>query len=334
MKFTEAERQVLIATRVIYEDGKTPDQKNYERFNAYFFGDELVDWSIARQSLMKKELLVTSDTVYFLTKEGRLYADELIWNDSFSFTLIQCEQSKTYGVFCERVYGKNLTQFDMMDMAQLQSLLEVLKLDRHNHVLELGCGIGTIAEYISDVTKANIVGIDFAAGAIKRARERTQEKASRLTFQEGNMNYLDFPPDSFDTIIAIDTLYFVSDLEKTVARMMEILKPGGQMGIFYSSMAPTDDTKATLHPDKSLFAKAIQKYDVHYTALDFTEKEREIWQKQKATAEKLKMRFEEEGNLDIYHHRIKEAEIILKYVVSDRISRFLYHVRPPATDQS
>jgi hypothetical protein len=42
--------------------------------------------------------------------------------------------------------------------------------------------VGRIAEYISDVTSARVLGIDLATTVIKWAQERTLEKNDRLEF--------------------------------------------------------------------------------------------------------------------------------------------------------
>ena len=55
-------------------------------------------------------------------------------------------------------------------------------------MLDLGCGNGKMAEYISDCTGANLTGIDFIPFAIQQAQERTQAKRDRLEFKaEGNL---------------------------------------------------------------------------------------------------------------------------------------------------
>jgi cyclopropane fatty-acyl-phospholipid synthase-like methyltransferase len=47
----------------------------------------------------------------------------------------------------------------------------VLNLEEQSQVLDVGCGLATRDEYISDVTKANIAGIDFAGLAILAGNE-------------------------------------------------------------------------------------------------------------------------------------------------------------------
>ena len=261
IEFSEAEKQLLIAVIELARAKRTPNQETFEQFAKDYFKEDLVDWTEAFESLTEKGLLQEKDKVYSLTDQGEIYAKQVLKELSsqrFSEGLIQSEQSKANAVYCERVYEKNLCQWNLMNMEQLNKLLEVLNMNKDDQVLELGCGIGIITEYISDSTQAHITAIDFAAGAIKRAQERTRGKQNRLTFREGDMNNLDFLINSFDTIIVIDALYFVDDLEKTVGQMKAILKPNGQMGIFFSQVIEPEDSKELLLPEKSKLAQVLK----------------------------------------------------------------------------
>jgi ubiquinone/menaquinone biosynthesis C-methylase UbiE len=83
---------------------------------------------------------------------------------------------------------------------------------RGDRVLDLGCGNGGIAEYISDMTGARDTGVNFLPEAIRRALERTAAKRLRLAFCEGDIRELDFPASSFNALVAIDTLYFTEQV--------------------------------------------------------------------------------------------------------------------------
>jgi ubiquinone/menaquinone biosynthesis C-methylase UbiE len=111
-----------------------------------------------------------------------------------------------------------------MDMVQLEKLPEVLNLSAENNVLDLACGMGAIAEYISDTTEAHVIGVDIANEAIAHAQERTQKKRDRLEFRYGTMNNLGFPPASFDTIIAIASLHYTENLGETI-RQKKFINP-------------------------------------------------------------------------------------------------------------
>ncbi len=89
------------------------------------------------------------------------------------------EHSQAHHLFCERVFGKDLCQHGFMDIRQLELLLSVVQLDSSCRVLDLGCGNGLIAEYLSDKTGAHVTGLDYIAQAIQQARARTVSKAGR-----------------------------------------------------------------------------------------------------------------------------------------------------------
>jgi 2-polyprenyl-3-methyl-5-hydroxy-6-metoxy-1,4-benzoquinol methylase len=215
----------------------------------------------------------------------------------------------------------------MADMVQLNKLLSVLKLGKDNKILDMGCGMGVISEYISDATNAHVTGLDFADKVIKRAQMRTKRKKDRLVFKIGNIKNPLFLKNSFDTIIAIDTLYFVKDLEKTVAKMKSLLTPLGQMGIFYSQAVKLDESPGLLKPKGTKLACVLTGLKLRFRTWNYTKSEMSHWKKRKRIALKLMSAFKSEGNLRICKELIKEAEYVLKFVDSRRISRYLYHVQ-------
>lgn len=241
--------------------------------------------------------------------------------------LVKSENSKTYSKFCEQVHGKNLTQFNMANMEQINKLIEILDLDENSKVLDLGCATGKISEYLSDLTNAQILGIDYVKNAIKKAKERTLNKSSKLTFQHMDFNNPKFPENSFDAIIAIDTIYFVDNLEKAIGKLEKLLKPNGIMAIFFSQTIEPDDSPKLLLPNNTKLAIALKKNNLKYDTYDFTVLDKNHWKKSKEVAEKLKEEFENEGNELIYISRKLESEKWLEYVESDKISRYLYHIK-------
>jgi ubiquinone/menaquinone biosynthesis C-methylase UbiE len=334
-EFSQAEKQLLIAVKNVSRRKKDPDRRSLSEFGERFFDEDLVDWTEAYESLARAGYLQRNGNAYSLTAPGEEVAKEVRREDSikgFNERLVRSEKSKAYSGFCERVYGMNLCQCNMMDVEQLNKLLEVLGLNESSRVLDLGCGIGSVTEYISDLTGARITGVDFAEDAIIRARSRTRAKRSRLTYEVGDMNDLQFPDRSFDTIIAIDTLYFVDDLEKTTERMNAILAADGQMAAFYSQLIGTEEPKELLLAGGTRFAQALDNLQLRFQTWCFSENESEIWKKEKRVAEELRAEFEREGYLDLYKSRIKDSKHLLEFVESGRVSRYLYHVKRADAD--
>ena len=325
MKINKTEKQLLSLISGIRKSGKKVTKEFILTVGKHHLKDELSILDSTFKSLFQKKFIKKLNEEYSLTNEAVKFLKKQR-ADSFGKMLVQKEKSKTYGKFCKELHGKNISQFNMMDMEQLNKLLELLEIGEHQKILDLGCATGTITEYISDITKAHIVGIDFADTAINWAQERTKEKQDRLKFITMDMNALDFPKESFDAIIAIDTLYFVGNINKTIQKMKKILKESGKLGIFFSQMVKPEEDKEKLLPNKTIIAQTLKKNNLKFRTWDFTESEKEFWKKNISIAETLKDEFAKEGNSHIYESRINEAKSVLKFVDSDRISRYLYIV--------
>lgn len=54
------------------------------------------------------------------------------------------------------------------------------------------------------------------------------------------MNALDLVPNSFDAVMSLDTLYWAVDLQAKMAKLVEAIKPGGQICVFMMQ-GPWDD---------------------------------------------------------------------------------------------
>src|SRR5512140_1733285 len=142
--------------------------------------------------------------------------------------------SQAHHLFCEKVFGLDLCQHGFADLDQLNQLIKVTGLCQGQRALDLGCGNGLIAGYLSDRSGAHLTGLDYIPQAIEQARQRTADRAARLDFMVGDINHLELAPASFDVILSIDSIYFSDDYEKTIAELTKTLRPGGQMAFFYS----------------------------------------------------------------------------------------------------
>ena len=293
------------------------------------------DWKnlfklLCTRDFIQKDTIKDTDIIYTLTPLGRSQAKQMrrerIGNQ-FSDTHVRSDRSKAYSSFCNQVYGKNLSQANMMDMVQLDKLLQVLNLTYTNRVLDLACGVGKIAEYISDITHAYVLGIDLAAGAIKRAQERTQEKKNRLEFQIGDINNLPLDIIDVDTVIGIAAVHYIEDLNKIIRQLKEILPPNGQMGLFTFQYCTATDSPEILLPENTTLGQILKNNDLRFQTWDFTEKEIEIRHKQLQIARDLIKDFEKEGNKDLCEDRIQECEVDLPRLETGKKRRYLYHVQ-------
>ncbi|HEX8130375.1 MAG TPA: methyltransferase domain-containing protein [Pyrinomonadaceae bacterium] len=339
-ELNEAEKQLLIAVgwlRSRYglmagmDAASKLSRANLEAFGRVWIGKYLADWSDAYRSLVAEGYLSEREGEFSLTEQGSaarkaLEVNAPLWLYEYDNFFSRAEQSRAHALFCERVYGKNLCQHGLADISQLDKLLTALRLTDGDRVLDLGCGNGRITEHLQDLSGAFFTGMDISTEAISQARARTAAKRARLTFRVGNMNRLDFEPQTFDAVVAVDTLYYVDDLEETLRQLTVTLKPAGQMGLFYTQWINDPRERATLLPKNTSLAALLQKQHLKFTAIDLTEPEAQHWRLKLSVLEQLKPEFEKEENLDLYHYRHSEALRYAHWPTGQR-SRHLYHVR-------
>jgi phosphatidylethanolamine/phosphatidyl-N-methylethanolamine N-methyltransferase len=96
-------------------------------------------------------------------------------------------------------------------------------------VLEVGVGTGlALGEYGSNV---EVTGIDFSDEMLELARERVRR--ARLThvteLRQMDARTLDFPDDSFDSVVAMYLISVVPEPRRVLSEMARVCKPGGEI---------------------------------------------------------------------------------------------------------
>ncbi len=88
-------------------------------------------------------------------------------------------------------------------------------------VLEVGCGWGELADWIARDTGAEVTAIDLSPRMVELARERGVD--ARIA----DVQDLPFDDDQFDVVVAAWMLYHVPDLDRGIAELARVLRPGG-----------------------------------------------------------------------------------------------------------
>lgn len=99
-------------------------------------------------------------------------------------------------------------------------------------VLDVGCGEGSISDFLNPQQRPHYVGIDLSKEAIQIAK---QKRGPPLRFVH-SAAHLFHPVNKFDVIVFSDVLYYVEH-EKVISQYIEYLNPNGIMiiSIFHQS---------------------------------------------------------------------------------------------------
>jgi SAM-dependent methyltransferase len=90
-------------------------------------------------------------------------------------------------------------------------------------VLEVGGGPGELAERIATGVAAEVVMIDVSPRMVELARARG------VAAQVGDVQGLPFDDASFDCAVAAWMLFHVPDLDRALAELARVLRPGGRL---------------------------------------------------------------------------------------------------------
>ncbi|MGE0608884.1 MAG: class I SAM-dependent methyltransferase [Pirellulales bacterium] len=102
-------------------------------------------------------------------------------------------------------------------------------------VLEVGLGFGTVGQLLSSA-RANYTGLDIAAEPVGLMNLRLQSLGLPGHAVEGSILDAPFPERSFDYVVAIGSLHHTGDVERAIAEVSRVLRPGGRliMMVYYA----------------------------------------------------------------------------------------------------
>ena len=98
---------------------------------------------------------------------------------------------------------------------------------RGPRVLEIGVGTGKNLPFYP--TEMEITAIDLTPGMLAQARKRAAELGSDATLQLGDVQALDFPDATFDSVVVTFVFCSVPDPVQGLREIQRVLKPDGQL---------------------------------------------------------------------------------------------------------
>ena len=112
-----------------------------------------------------------------------------------------------------------------------QALHRISGVQRHDHVLDIGCGTGQTTRQAARTAQAgSALGVDISAPAVKRARELAQtEGLHNVTFEHANAQVHRFPQERFDLVISRFGTMFFEDPVAAFANIGRAMRPAGRL---------------------------------------------------------------------------------------------------------
>jgi SAM-dependent methyltransferase len=93
-------------------------------------------------------------------------------------------------------------------------------------LLEVGCGIGVDSIKLAK-RGFRVTAVDLTENALAVAKRFAAHRGVTIDFRLGNAEGLDLPDESFDAVYSFGVLHHTPDIERSVAEVHRVLRPGG-----------------------------------------------------------------------------------------------------------
>ena len=107
-------------------------------------------------------------------------------------------------------------------------LLELMGELRDARILDAGCGDGALV-CAAAARGADATGLDPDPAMLAAARMRAGGAHVQAEFVEGRIEQIPFADASFDVVVAVTVLCFLTDASQAVCEMARVLRPGGRL---------------------------------------------------------------------------------------------------------
>lgn len=133
-------------------------------------------------------------------------------------------QPGTAGSF-EAIYAKWKAT---IDERRLQFLAEC----RGKRVLEIGCGIGKDARFLTE-NGIDYTGLDYSWRTLELAQKHFELVRLKKRFVNGDARALPFNDNRFDLVMSIGVLHHVPETAGACREVMRVVRPGGSVRIMF-----------------------------------------------------------------------------------------------------
>jgi len=134
------------------------------------------------------------------------------------------DQAATYN----RWYATPLGQ--LVDRVEKEAIFALLPEVNGLRLLEAGCGTGNISLALAS-RGARVVGLDASGPMLARAQDKTRQEGLPIAWIRGVASHLPFAAGSFDGVLCILALDFMTDRETALEEMVRVLRPGGLVAV-------------------------------------------------------------------------------------------------------
>lgn len=119
---------------------------------------------------------------------------------------------------------------ERIEPLSIQSQVYDFKSGKNKTILDVGCGNGwVLSNFFREGAKC--FGLDLTQKAIDLSKQRFEMIRGSAFFMVANAEELPFRDSSFDIVTAMGVLHHTPNIDKAIAEIYRVLKPGGRVAL-------------------------------------------------------------------------------------------------------
>jgi len=155
-------------------------------------------------------------------------------------------------------------QLDFWSKSEIEELGAKLKLSARSHLLDIGSGYGGPACFLASVFGCQVTGVDASSTnyEVALATAAARKLTGQVSFIHADVLELSFADDTFDAVIALDSVVHIKDKQVLFELCQKWLKPNGPMLIAVEAIdaAIPDQLKAMRESAGAVFCETADRY--------------------------------------------------------------------------
>jgi len=145
-------------------------------------------------------------------------------------------------------------------MEATRELIEQSHIERGQHVLEVGCGVGPTLVYLARELECRVTGLDLLEKMVQQARERVRAGGveNRVELVAADARRLPFEDGLFDAVIMESLNVFFEDKQQAMSEYVRVTRPGGYVGITEMTWLEPPSPEVKAYYRRVVYADALQ----------------------------------------------------------------------------
>jgi SAM-dependent methyltransferase len=125
-------------------------------------------------------------------------------------------------------------EFHIGGRVATEAFLNQLGIAAHDHVLDVGCGLGGASRFAAQKYGCRVTGIDLTEEYVETGNVLCKwvELDDRVSLHNGDATSTHYPDSAFDKSYMLHVGMNIEDKQSLAIELFRILRPGGRLGIY------------------------------------------------------------------------------------------------------